>query len=73
MWILKWNLYSTSDKILSVKCILVDPWTTQFTIIHAFHILNKPRFVEYLKKFKIFIADIAELKKVTVRYYIRKV
>ena len=44
MWILKWNLYSTSDKILSVKCILVDPWTTQFTIIHAFHILNKTTF-----------------------------
>ena len=49
MWILKWNLYSTSDKILSVKCILVDPWTTQFTIIHAFHIFNKPRFLEFLK------------------------
>ena len=49
MWILKWNLYSTSDKILAVKCILVDPWTTQFTIIHAFHILNKPRFLEFLK------------------------
>ena len=54
MWILKWNLYSTSDKILSVKCILVNPWTTQFTIIHAFHILNKPRLLEFLKNVRFY-------------------